>query len=317
MAPDLQTTFTASERFSLVGDEWALVRAGTHTVADYMTIAAGFGHEESSTVFEEVSARLAFIHDYLTTTATREPFERFLQQLVGPAFDALGFTPAPGEDDDQRALRADLISFLGGPANDLNIGPTAQATLERVLLGDAELDPTAADAVVHVAARHGDAGLWDRFLAASKAATSPSEQYRYLYALPTFENRTLIDRGLNFALTPELRSQDTPQFLSRFLSNAAARDRAWTFIKAHWTELEPKITISLGDVYFANSLGSFCDAASRDDITAFFRAHKLPAASRTLDQTLERINNCIAIKDKQTASLTRWMSTAGAGQPLK
>ncbi|MDR1988799.1 MAG: M1 family metallopeptidase, partial [Acidobacteriaceae bacterium] len=108
MAPDLQTTFTASERFSLVGDEWALVRAGTHTVADYMTIAAGFGREESSTVFEEVGARLAFIHDYLTTDATRGPFERFLQQLVGPAFDALGFTPAPGEDDDQRTLRADL-----------------------------------------------------------------------------------------------------------------------------------------------------------------------------------------------------------------
>src|SRR5205085_4206727 len=36
MAPDVQTKLTAAERLSLVGDEWALVRAGKHTVADYL-----------------------------------------------------------------------------------------------------------------------------------------------------------------------------------------------------------------------------------------------------------------------------------------
>jgi aminopeptidase N/puromycin-sensitive aminopeptidase len=205
-----------------------------------------------------------------------------------------------------------MLVSRGGPAHDLNIGATAQATLERVLLGDAQLDPTAADAIVHVAARHGDAGLWDRFLAASNAATSPSEKYRYLYALPAFESPALIDRGLNFALTPDLRSQDTPNFLSRFLLNPAARDRAWAFIKEHWPALEPKVTISLGDVYFARNLGVFCDAKSRDDVTRFFREHKLPAASRTLDQSIERINNCIAMKEKQTAPLTEWLAATAA-----
>ena len=45
--------------------------------------------------------------------------------------------------------------------------------------------------------------------------------------------------------------------------------------------------------------------ASRDDVTAFFTAHKLPAAARALDQTLERINNCIALREKQDAGLSR------------
>ena len=40
MAPLLQGTLTAAEQLSLVEDEWALVRAGRHTVTDYLTIVA-------------------------------------------------------------------------------------------------------------------------------------------------------------------------------------------------------------------------------------------------------------------------------------
>ena len=86
---------------------------------------------------------------------------------------------------------------------------------------------------------------------------------------------------------------------------------AWRFIKEHWTELEPKITISLGDVRLVEGLGVFCDAASRDDIRAFFTVHKLPAAARALDQTIERINNCMALKEQQSAPLTAWLTARG------
>src|SRR5947209_2735747 len=50
MAPHVETDLTAPERLSLIGDEWALVRAGRHSVADYMTLASGFGAESSSGV---------------------------------------------------------------------------------------------------------------------------------------------------------------------------------------------------------------------------------------------------------------------------
>src|SRR5262249_458811 len=116
------------------------------------------------------------------------------------------------------------------------------------------------------------------------------------------------DRGLNFSLTPELRGQDTPSFLGTFLSNPVARQRAWAFVKQHWNELAPKVTISGGDVRLMESLGAFCDARSRDAIKDFFKTHKLPAASRTLDQTIERINNCMAMKDKESANVAVWLA---------
>jgi hypothetical protein len=79
-------------------------------------------------------------------------------------------------------------------------------------------------------------------------------------------------------------------------------------VTAHWAALEPKVVISLGDANLTRSLGAFCDARSRDDIKAFFAAHPLPGAVRTLTQTLEQINNCIALRDKQTPAVGAWLA---------
>ena len=57
---------------------------------------------------------------------------------------------------------------------------------------------------------------------------------------------------------------------------------------------------------FVEDLGQFCDGPARDDVRAFLTAHPLPNASRALDQTLERINGCVAFRATGTAALSEW-----------
>ena len=309
MAPDIASRFTEPERLTIIGDEWALVRAGRHSVADYLTLAAGFTKEHSSGVFEELSSRLTFIHDYLTTNATRPKYEQWVRSLVGPLYRELGINASPADDDDTLALRADVIRTLDLSGNDPALATEARAALSQLLSGKAPIDASAAAAVAGVAARHGNQELFDRLLAAAQHATSPSERNRYLFALGAFEDPTVVDRGLNFATTADLRSQDTSLYVRAFLNNPAARDRTWAFVKQHWPVLGPKLTIAGGDLTLVEALGSFCDARSRDDIREFFRTHKLPAASRALDQTIERINNCVAMKSGQSDAVATWLET--------
>jgi len=162
---------------------------------------------------------------------------------------------------------------------------------------------------VSVAAAHGDARLFDALHAAADAADAPDTHYRYLNALSDFTDPALVDRGLQLSLASTMRSQDTALYLAHFLGNPLIHARAWTFVKAHWPALEPKVAIFGGDTNLTSALGSFCDAGARDDITAFFAAHPLPAAARTLNQTIERINNCIDLRTKQTSVLTDWLSS--------
>jgi puromycin-sensitive aminopeptidase len=308
LAPRIEETLTAPERLSLAGDEWALVRAGRHSAADYLTLASGFAREHTDGVLSNVTERVGFIEEYLTDAGSRPRFQRFVRSLFDPLFQEIGFTSTPVDSDERRALRATLIDTLGTTGADEAVAATARAALDRSLSGGPALDATLSRSIIAVAARHGDRALFDALLAASERASSPEDRYRYLYALADFQDPALIDRGLDYALTPKLRTQDTASFLARFLEAEAARPRAWAFLKQHWTELEPKIAIFGGDTTITGALSSFCDAAARDDISAFFRQHPLPAAARTLSQTLERIDNCAALRTAQTPIVANWLT---------
>ncbi|HUK33294.1 MAG TPA: M1 family metallopeptidase, partial [Vicinamibacterales bacterium] len=273
LAPRIEEVLTPSERLSLAGDEWALVNAGRHSVSDYLALARGYATEHTNGVLSNVTDRLEYIDEYLTTPDSRPAFQGFVRTLLSPLFQEIGFTSTAVDSDERRALRATLISTLGKTGDDSQLASSARVALDHALSGGRALDPTLARSIVDVAAARGDASLFDALLSASERAESPDERYRYLYALPEFRDPALIDRGLALSITPTLRRQDTAAFLSRFLYEEAARPRAWSFVKAHWAELEPKVTIFGGDTSVVSALGSFCDAGMRDDISAFFAQH--------------------------------------------
>ena len=307
LAPEVTTRLTAPERLSLLGDEWALVQAGRHQVGEYLTLVSGFRGERTSGILMELNTRLQVIHSYLTTAASRPAFEAFVRNLAQPIIDELGTAAKRGDTDEQRAARAVAISSLGHMGNDREMASQARVALDAALAGRRRLDATAADAIVGLAAAYGDRALHDALLKAAEAAAAPEDRYRYLYALARFTDPALVERGLEHARTPAMRGQDTAGYLNRFLTNPAINHQAWRFVKAHWTELEPKVVVAFGDVTLVNALGSFCDASTRDDIRQFFAGRSLPATTRTLDQTLERITNCIALKESQTPALTDWL----------
>jgi puromycin-sensitive aminopeptidase len=307
LSANAETALSAPERVSLVGDEWALVQAGHDSAANFLDLAAGFGREPIAGVLDEVTTGLAYVRTYLTSAATKAPFEAFVRGLFRPQFADMGISAAATDTDDRRELRPVVVETLGTAGNDADVVAQARAALDAALAGRASLDPTAASAIVTVAASHGDRALWDALSTAARRATSPADQYRYLYALGDFTDPALIRLGLDEVLSPNVRTQNAGRYLSEFLRNPAARQMAWTFLKEHWKDLEPKLSIAFADVGVVQALGSFCDAGSRDDVRTFFAAHKLGNAARNVDQTIERIDNCIARREKQAPAVAEWL----------
>jgi aminopeptidase N len=308
LAPEIETALTPPERLTLVEDEWALVRAGRHTAGDYLTIASGFGREPISGVLALVTDRLGFIDQYLTTEEARPKLRSFVRSLFRRSLDALGIEKSDRDSDDRRALRGILISALGTTGADADVVATSRAAVDRAIGGGRPLDAAAAPALIEVAAEHGDAKLYEAIAAAAERAASPQDHYRYVNALASFRNPGLIERALQESRSARIRTQDTARYLAQFFDNPAARDRAWVFLKQNWTDLEPKLRIAFGDAGLARSLGAFCDARTRDDIRTFFAAHRLPSATRALDAALERIDNCIELRDRQTSLVSDWLN---------
>jgi aminopeptidase N/puromycin-sensitive aminopeptidase len=314
LARDVETAFSAPERLSLVSDEWALVRAGRHSVANYLDLVAGFGREPMAQVLGAVTEKLAFIDQYLTTPSNRQTFRAFVRSLLEPAFQDVGFDSSPSDTEDRRSLRNVLLGALGGIARDPDVIAKARRAVENALQGaqgsrgSDPLDPILAGTLVNVAAERADAPLFDALLQASRGAASPEDHDRYLYALASVTDPALIQRALEYTLSPELRSQDAALYLAALFANDAAREPAWTYTEAHWAELEPKVTIAGGDITLVSGLSAFCSVDARDDMQSFFAGHRLATGERALKQTIERIDNCIATRVREQPALSQWLA---------
>src|ERR1035441_8188121 len=103
---------------------------------------------------------------------------------------------------------------------------------------------------------------------------------------------------LNFAISPDVRSQDALGLVTSVMGNPAGEQLAWDFIRQRWAEIE-KAGGPFASAQVVGATSVFCDAGMRDQVTEFFYAHKVAAAERTYKQSIERINNCVDLKSQQ------------------
>jgi len=310
LAKDAETKLSPAERIALQNDIWASVRVGREPVGDYLAFAQGLQTDRNRAVLEDVLGRLNYIGQYVVSDSDRDAYRMWLRQYLTPAMKEVGYEPKPGEADEQRTLRARLFNALGYDARDPETLEQARKIADKALTDPASVDHEIAGVALSLAALNGDAAFYDRVMAALKNPKSPEEYYGYLFTLPQFGDPKLLQRTLDFALSPDVRSQDALGVVTSVMGNPAGEQLAWDFVRQHWPEIE-KAGGPFASAQVVGATSVFCDTASRDQVTEFFTAHKVAAAERTYKQSIERINNCVDLKSQQETKLASWLGQHG------
>ena len=309
---DLEKELTPAERIVLLSDSWAAVRIGRQQIGDYLSLAEGLQADRNRAVLEQVTTQLDFISDKLVTDRDRSQYQLWVRRLLTPAARDLGWQPKPGESDETRSLRARVMYTLGYAGSDPEVLAEARQLTDQVLEKPASVDRTIAFTAFKLAALNGDAALYDKVYdrLQSKDAT-PEEYYLYFSTLSQFSDPKLLERTLQFAVSAQVRTQDTLGLIADVMRNPAGTALAWDFARNHWADIQ-KVGggFTSGEVVAAT--GSFCDPQLRDQATDFFSAHQVPTAERTLRQAVERINYCVDLKSQQTPQLSAWLGQHGA-----
>ena len=262
---------------------------------------------KSAPVLASLTGSLRSIDAELTTPETRPAFHDWVRRLLGPSAAALGWNNArAASSDNDRTLRAALLRQLG-EAGDPGAVETARRLVDQELATPKSTDPTLLEVAVNVAAANGDAALYEQYQARSRSAVDPEDRYRFLYGLTRFSAQPLVRRTMEYALGPEVRTQDTKLVISSLLANPAARDAVWDLVRDRWDAVQKKTGAFVGNTVIVGGLSSFCDTRHAAEIKAFFAAHPVPDAERTLTQALERINACAALAAAQAPKLTDWL----------
>ena len=298
-----------AERIALLSDEWALVRAGRHDVGTYLDLASGFKRERTAAVVQTLVGTLATIGAYLTTDETRQPFNAWLSALLSPALADIGWTPAPDEPDETRALRAAIVAALGETARDPQVLARARELVEQEIQKAGTVDATLLNVIVNLAALEGDVALYDKYLARTRTATDPEQRYLYLYGLASFSDPALVRRTMELVVGPDVRSQDAKLVVHAMLAADASRRLAWDLVRERWQAIQAKTGEFVGNTVIVSALASFCDPVALAEVKTFFATHKVPDAERTLQQSIERIASCANLSAAQREKLKAWLET--------
>jgi aminopeptidase N len=310
MAAIAETALTPSERILLQSDVWASVRVNREPIGDYLALAEGLQADRNPAVMDEMIGVLDNIDRHLTTDSDRAAFEAWVRRLLAPAVRDIGWDAKPGESAEIGSLRARLMVAQGYVGRDPQVVALAQKLANQVMGNPDSVDRELAFSAMLIATRDGDAGFYDKVMAALKTAKTPEEYYLYQGALSGFSDPALLQRTLNYAMSPDARSQDSPGLIGQTLGNPAGQKITWDFIRANWDKIE-KLGGAFGGASIVQSTSSFCDTAMRDQAMEFFTAHHSPAFERSLKQAQERVNYCVDLKAQQSNQLAAWLQGRG------
>jgi aminopeptidase N/puromycin-sensitive aminopeptidase len=310
LASDAETKLSPAERIAVENDIWASVRVGREPVGDYLAFAQGLQADRNRAVVEDLLGELHYIGQYLVSDSDRDEYGMWLQQYLSPAMKEMGYEPKPGESDEQRTLRSQVFHALGYDARDPETLEAARKIADKALADPASVDSEMAGAAFGLSALNGDAAFYDQVMAATKNPKSPEEYYLYLHTLPQFSDPKLLQRTLEYAISANVRSQDSLRVITSVMRNPAGRELAWGFIQSHWDAVR-KAGGPFASAAVVGATGVFCSAGMRDQVKEFFSAHKVAAAERTYKQSIERINDCVDLKAQQEPQLASWLGQHG------
>ena len=307
LVAQVESTLTPSERISLIGDEWAQVRANTAAIGDYLDLASAVKADPGAEVVDEAISGVNTAYTHIAASADeRAGLSAWIRSTYAPVYAKLG-PPAESDSSNTRELRAELFGLLGHRGQDPAVLAQAREISARYLADPGSVEATLGQAALSVAARHGDAALFDQLQQVYETSTNPEFQEGALRLLTQFENPALVQRSLDYALSGKVRNQDSIIQFAIALRIDENRDRAWKYIQDNWEKVQTQLTPEMGG-FLVRSTGNFCSADARASVEKFFAAHKVPAADKALKHAVENIDGCIELRKLQEPKLKQWLA---------
>ena len=291
-------TLTTLERYNLVDDAWSAVVANAMSADRFIDFARGFQNENDLAVWQAMSIALRGLGRLLNRNEMA-PFNAFVSGLISPAYARLGDEPQPNEDDLVSKLRGLLLSTLAILGDDAS----AQKRCRDILFNNASTDPELVAASTTVVASTGTETDYNWFLNKFHNAPTPQEKVRMLYALAEFDDVELMKKTCALAFSGDVKSQDAPFLLARCIGNKYHGIVAWAAVQENWNyanETFPGNTI----VRMVSTMTTLNTPELEAQVSAFFSEHPIPQAAKTLEQALERQKVNVALRSRESATLT-------------
>ena len=304
------------ERISFAESVRAAMTSGTLPMKDGLAAMETFAADRSGAVATEPFSPIAFARRNVVPEKLRPLVEAYTRKLYRPAYQRLGWKPAPGENRFTRGFRVAVIGELVETGQDPVVRREAAkrgkayAGLPGKAFHPKAVDPDLAAISLTVAVREGGGHAFDALLARLGTLEDADLRDVTLAALTSLTNPALAARALALSFDPRLRQNERITPLFNQLGQLETREAAWRWLETNYDALAKLLPEQYAS-YLTRSGFAFCDQKHLDETSAFLgpKAEKAPAGARGFRQTQERVKLCIAQADAQRQSAIAFFSS--------
>lgn len=291
----------SGERLSLWRDAAALAEAGKLSSREALIFASAYRLEKEYTVWVEIARWLNFMDHLWVKEEFYPAYRQFCRYLFSGVAKRLGWRRKKRDSHDTILLRS-LALYQAGRYGEEKIIRRAR----ELFWGWRPVHPDLRGAVYSLAAMGGGEREYRELVRRYRLTELQEEKNRLAGAMASFRQPEILRKTLKFALSADVRHQDSPAILAAVLRNPWGRQLGWEFMKRNW----PALVARYGEGHILSQLITAAEVLSRPaearDFKNFFRKRTQLSIRRGVGRALEQIQTNLLWRRRDCKVLRRW-----------
>ena len=285
--------FSNEERLGLISDYYTLLKSSKIDPGKYLDLIKTLNKENNPYIWKYICGSLKSIDSKLYNTDLYSKYYSFASEIFNNISIDLEWNldKTPSETDQiMIATLIDSACYFG--IEDLK-NKSSQIFKEISFNSNDEIHPNLKRPLLFSVAYNGESNDFDKIWELYLNSNSQEEKSLYLGSLTQFKNIDKIKFLLNQVTTKNIRKHDIASVLIGVANNNLALPTAWEYLKKNWSKI---LNIS-GDGFQLNyivSLPSYFQSKDKyEEVENYYSENPVDAASMSMNQTLEKIQNNI------------------------
>ncbi len=306
---------SARDRLGIIRDLFALAEAGIVSTTDALSFLSNYKRENDYTVWLELTLGLARIEQLLVKNKKMQNhLNNIIIDLFSPTLERLGWDKRKNEIHTDTLLRSLMISRLGR-SGEKKVIEQVKNRFTLIQKGK-HVSPDIRGVVYTIVATSGEMKEYKMLIEKYKEETLHEEKNRIGGALGDFQNQKILRLVCKFAMSKDVRIQDTIGIISSIGANPLGRDIWLHFIQKNW-----KVLVSRygdGGHTLARLVKAISGSAEKKHLKSFkkfFSVHEAPGAKRAIQQVIERLEGNIAWLERDGKIIKNFLENSNNKAP--
>jgi puromycin-sensitive aminopeptidase len=305
------------DRFNLVTDLYALVKAGELGAAQFLDLVDACSEEENYNVWAEMDVGIASLGNVLARDAAlKDRFDAFVRKAYGKIVAKTGWDPKEGESSQVVLLRS-LVLARVGMAGEEGVKSTALHKFRDLVENGKDLSPDQRAMIFALVGRWTGEEGFESLKKLFESSDFSEVQRHCLAAMANSPDCATQKKCLQYSTTGgKVRSGDLYLSFSSATSTAAGQDTAWAFFKEHYQTIVEMYGGPNSAIFQAIVKISTRGQASEDhakEVEEFFKEKivKTPVLDRPVKQSVENVRLNAALLRRNGQAVADWLTQKG------